>query len=316
MNSARVCPRRAFTLVELLVVIAIIGILVGLLLPAVQAAREAARRMQCTNNLKQIGLAFHNFQDANGKLPTGARDGKDSAFTCCNATTVSGWSWSYKILPYIEQGNVYNLADDNDYGNTQNLVARAIIPSYTCPSRRNAQLWGSTPYFRSDYAGNAGERVGGGSDSISIGKRGVVVRTESNLDIRLEQIKDGTSNTIMVGEKALNPDRYGSDGGDNERWNNAGWDEDVIRWGAGSVSGVEYGIPPVQDLNAPTDSIAVVDAGGRSWTNWHPFFGSSHAGGSNAVFGDGSVRSISYNIDGETMRRISIANDGMPVGEF
>ena len=122
--------RRGFTLVELLVVIAIIGILVGLLLPAVQAAREAARRMQCGNNLKQIGLAFHNYADANKRFPPGTiSDGP-----CCS--TLSHTVWSVSILPYLEQANLtaqYNQALPlEDVAN--NFIRTQKMPSYNCPS--------------------------------------------------------------------------------------------------------------------------------------------------------------------------------------
>ncbi|QDT44286.1 putative major pilin subunit [Gimesia alba] len=307
--------RRGFTLIELLVVIAIIAILIALLLPAVQQAREAARRTQCKNNLKQIGLAFHNFHDVHDRLPTGARDGAGSSYACCNAQERAGWSWLYHILPYMEQSNVYELGTDADPVGTYPLVGRTGIKSYYCPSRRKPTSYGSG-YYRSDYAGNGGQREGGITSTLSLGQRGVVVRTDSR-EIRINDIKDGASNTIMVAEKALHPDRHGQDGGDNEPWVNAGWDECVIRHGAGKNSaGVEYGLTPLYDTDAPTNTVAVVDKGGVSWTNWHPFFGSAHQGGMNACLADGSVRLISYNIDGEIMRRISLTNDRESVGEY
>lgn len=307
--------RRGFTLIELLVVIAIIAILIALLLPAVQQAREAARRTQCRNNLKQIGLAFHNFHDVFDRLPTGARDGAGSSYACCNATERVGWSWSYQILPYMEQSNVYNLGTDADPVGTYPLVGREGIKAYYCPSRRKPTSYGSG-YYRCDYAGNGGQREGGMTTTRSLGQRGVVVQTTSR-EIRINDIKDGASNTIMVAEKALHPDRHGTDGGDNEPWNNAGWDECVIRHGAGiNSAGEEYGLTPLYDTDAPTNTTAVVDKGGVSWTNWHPFFGSAHQGGMNACLADGSVRLISYNIDGEIMRRISLTNDREPVGEY
>ncbi|MFK7778986.1 MAG: DUF1559 domain-containing protein [Gimesia sp.] len=307
--------RRGFTLIELLVVIAIIAILIALLLPAVQQAREAARRTQCRNNLKQIGLAFHNFHDVYDRFPAGARDGAGSSYACCNAQEREGWSWLYQILPYMEQSNVYNLGTNDDPVGTYPLVGRKGINGYYCPSRRSPTSYGSG-YFRSDYAGNGGQRDGGMTSKISLGLRGVLVRTNSR-DIRVTDIKDGSSNTIMVAEKALHPDRHGVDGGDNEPWVNAGWDECVIRHGAGVNSdGEEYGLPPRFDTDAPTNDVAVVDKGGVSWTNWHPFFGSAHQGGMNACLADGSVRLISYNIDGEIMRRISLTNDRETVGEY
>ena len=308
--------RRGFTLIELLVVIAIIAILIALLLPAVQQAREAARRTQCRNNLKQIGLAFHNFHDVYDRLPTGARDGAGASYSCCNATERVGWSWSYQILPYMEQNNVYDQGTDDDPVGTYPIVARNGIKAYYCPTRRKPTSYGSG-YYRCDYAGNAGQRSGSiTANDTSKGMRGVVVQTTLR-EIRINDIKDGASNTIMVAEKALHPDRHGSDGGDNEPWNNAGWDECVVRHGAGITSaGVEYGLTPLYDLDAPTDTTAVVDKGGVSWTNWHPFFGSAHQGGMNACLADGSVRLISYNIDGEIMRRISLTNDHQSVGEY
>ncbi|HTN76955.1 MAG TPA: DUF1559 domain-containing protein, partial [Pirellulaceae bacterium] len=151
--------KRGFTLVELLVVIAIIGVLVALLLPAVQAAREAARRMQCHNNMKQIGLASHNHHDSLGYFPPGGSDGPDT--DCCNATSRDGWSWAYHLTPYIEQTAIHDLTTDS-------LVATSVIPGYFCPSRRPPNLYNKLGH--ADYAGN------GGSATANAGKDGVFAR--------------------------------------------------------------------------------------------------------------------------------------------
>ena len=120
---------KAFTLVELLVVIAIIGILVGLLLPAVQAAREAARRMQCSNNIKQLGLALHNYESTHRVFPT-------SYVVARGVTTNVGGQWSAfaRLLPYLEQGNVYSNVDLSTAWDLQQTISGLKIPSYACPS--------------------------------------------------------------------------------------------------------------------------------------------------------------------------------------
>jgi len=326
----RMHSRRGFTLIELLVVIAIIAVLIALLLPAVQQAREAARRSQCQNNLKQMGLAFHNFHDVKNQLPNGARDGKstDALTACCNSAEVRGWSWLYQILPYVEQKNVFDLgkedaSDPTVYTASNTLVAQQMIPVYNCPSRRAPTAYGSGKIYRYDYAGNAGERSYKASNVYSLAsaadgslkndiraidssgsKTGVVIQTDA-AKIRIEQIKDGSSNTIMVGEKAIHTLTQGANGGENENWNNAGWDEDVVRFGAGrNANGDLFGIPPVPDESAPQGSV------------WYDNFGSAHAGGAQFCMGDGSVRLIAFQVNSETFRRLSHRVDSQPVGEF
>jgi prepilin-type N-terminal cleavage/methylation domain-containing protein/prepilin-type processing-associated H-X9-DG protein len=345
-----------FTLVELLVVIAIIGILIGLLLPAVQAAREAARRMQCSNNLKQIGLAFMNFESARRSLPPGPFDGDPrlpgmqyneapgqyEGSTCCNAASPNGWSHWFHILPYMEQTAVYNLAKLDlppihsgrpaDY-NGEDSVARALIPTYYCPSRRGPTGYGSALFGRSDYAGCGGFYQGEKHENSSVaaftpplpsddipapplgmqprrnerttenygnvgGRKGYLTWSAQGAKRRLGDVIDGTSNSIMCSEKSLPANRHGTDGGDNERWNNAGWDECVIR----------YHFPPQADSDPRTRPF--VNMTTMSGTVWRRYFGSSHPGGLNSVFGDGSVRFASFNVDALAWMRACVIDDG------
>jgi len=340
----------AFTLVELLVVIAIIGILVGLLLPAVQAAREAARRMQCSNNLKQIGLAFLNHESAYAHLPKGPYDGDpslpgmvynepvgayESGTTCCNAAHPNGWSHWFKILPYIEASNVYNLANFGlppihsgrpvNY-NGEDDVARSLLPFYYCPSRRPAGFYASSATGfasgRCDYAGCAGFYQGEIHENLgeipppplgmeprrnertpenfgnTSGRRGAICWSGNGAKRKLADFMDGTSNSIVAAEKHLPPTRWGADGGDNERWNNAGWDECVLR----------YHFPPKSDLDK---SVPAVNSTGG--TVWRRYFGSSHPGGLNAVYGDGSVRFAPFNVDPTVWMYLCVIDDGNPV---
>jgi prepilin-type N-terminal cleavage/methylation domain-containing protein/prepilin-type processing-associated H-X9-DG protein len=284
--------RAGFTLIELLVVIAIIAILIGLLLPAVQKVREAAARSQCSNNLKQMGLAIHSFNDTNGYLPRGGSDGP--SVSCCSADGRDGWNWRYYILPYIEQAPLYN--------QTSNAVIYATpVKIMYCPSRRAPTVYGSSA--RSDYAGN------GGHNFDQYGKTGVFVRTYQTIPTatptyqtrRLQDIVsgDGTSNTIAIGEKLLNQVNLGKDGGDNEAWVNAGWDSDQIRCGWNNGIG-HGGVYPdsVEPPNPPNP------------TYWPYAFGSSHPSGANFVLCDGSVRNIPFSVDGVVFMYACSFNDG------
>ncbi|HTN01687.1 MAG TPA: DUF1559 domain-containing protein [Planctomycetaceae bacterium] len=303
--SRRARPR-GFTLIELLVVIAIIAILIALLLPAVQQAREAARRTQCKNQLKQIGLACHNYVDIYSFLPDGGADDQrtlpvgawpcSGSLACCNSKWRGGWNWMYQILPQIEQANLYNEPSDTK-------VYQTAIGVYFCPSRRPPMMYGSSA--KSDYAGNGGD----GMNSYN----GAIARRACSTPVNFALITDGTSNTLLIGEKQQNPMGFGKSGGDNEAWPNSGWDQDEIRNARYTPqSDFEY------DTGRPTASPVPpeVRPDGTVATYWSERFGSSHAGAFNAVLVDGSVRSISYNVDAETFRRLCVRNDGQTLGEF
>ncbi len=211
LRSAKI--HRAFTLVELLVVIAIIGILVGLLLPAVQQAREAARRMQCSNNLKQIGLATHNFESTFKYLPP--------AFIGDNSDSLNSWAtWNALLLPQIEAGNQYNLLDIHYRVADQPAAAyQTQNPTYLCPSRPPAVLsvgdFATPGGALTDYAASFGTATNYiNSVGAIIPAVPQTILSDSNGKLRLDKwkaqitfasITDGTSNTSIFGEKHIRP---------------------------------------------------------------------------------------------------------------
>lgn len=338
------CGRqRAFTLIELLVVIAIIAVLIALLLPAVQAAREAARRAQCTNNLKQIGLGFLNFESSNSHLPQGPYDGQASTFACCDAASPEGWNHFFKILPFIEQQALYNLANfevppvESGRDKTKNgelYVARTAIAAYYCPSRRVNERYGSDPLTaiaRNDYAGCQGFRTGlavncaptstqpaapnglpaNAANATDInrgnfmGYRGAVVWSGTGAKRRLADFKDGTSNSIMCAEKSISPKGMGNEGGDNEWWQNAGWDEDNVR---------AHFVPTPDSANPWKCGAFASPANPNTGDGiWRRNFGGPHSGGINAVLGDGSVKFIKFSVSPGTFRKLAVIDDAEPL---
>ncbi len=290
--------RAAFTLVELLVVITIIGILISLLLPAVQSAREAARRLQCTNNLKQIALAFHSYHVTWGVLPDAGKDdrpcGEPGPPHIAAHNNRGEWNFFYQIMPHIEQMGLYNEP-------SHTTIYRTPVPLYYCPTRRRPGRYPTdSGTARADYAASSGDKsISTGSSTPSNGV--VDVRTCAP-PIDFAMIRDGLSNTLMLGEKLLHPNWFGRCGGDNEYYVNSGVDQDHIRNARPLNTSGTLG-PPIPDSQAPVGNDPF----------WPQRFGSSHTGGFNAAMADGSVRSISYSIEPETFRRLCVRNDGLPV---
>lgn len=295
--------RRGFTLVELLVVIAIIGVLIALLLPAVQMARESARRIECSNNLKQIGLGMHNFHDTNKGLPAGR--GRLDYLT-----------WPVFILPFIEEESLYNRFDVlGPYATQPADAVQAGIDTFYCPSRRNPTVISVSEHSGvqvgsvGDYAGCAGYNnswlniADDPNGAICVGPL-----VEADLDasnrlvevphrIRFQDITDGLSETFLVGEKAISQDHEGEgDWGDGSMFN-GDQPETCVRIAGPAV-------PIANGLNLP--------AGGGQF----PMFGGWHPTISLFAFGDGSVKIISEDIDANTLRNLAIRNDGEVVGSY
>jgi prepilin-type N-terminal cleavage/methylation domain-containing protein len=281
--------RAGFTLIELLVIIAIIAVLIGLLLPAVQRVREAANRIHCANNLKQLGLAAHNHHDSLGFLPSGGWGWYWTGVPDRVGHRQPG-GWTYSLLPYVDQDNLWRSSD---------APTRVALPLslFNCPSRRTggpypnriAYFDAGFPKFaaRGDYAANAGSQHAdefySGPSSLAAGDSagfnwpstdGLTGISFQRSEISFGDIKAGTSNTYLFGEKYLDRDHYstGTDPADNECMY-AGFDNDNFRCTA---------VPPMQDQNGVQNTFA---------------FGGAHPSVFEMVYCDGSVHYVSLTVD-------------------
>jgi len=327
MNLSHRSGRTAFTLIELLVVIAIIAVLIALLLPAVQQAREAARRSQCKNNLKQIGLALHNYHDTFGMYPLGGTGDRD------NAPRVS---WHVRVLPFLEQATLYNQIDMS--GNiTTNAVegtlpdgrrVRAVVMTmFQCPSDPNNQPREQSAgvlYAQCNYAGSMGSQSAPSTSgscnpyetykekALGYGKSlsrsdisGMISR--NGVSIRIGDVSDGTSNTIQVGETlpgCLDALR-------------ASWSFSQSTCNAETMTLTPINEFTTCDLLGSSRRITNSACTSHDQWNYSLGFRSSHVGGAQFLLADGSVRFLSENIDhAGTYQRLGGRADGKVLGEF
>jgi prepilin-type N-terminal cleavage/methylation domain-containing protein len=294
MLHVRSRRRRGFTLIELLVVIAIIAILVGLMMPAVQKAREAANRISCTNNLHQLTLAVHHYENDHGAFPP-------------SRTNNYSTTWAVLLLPYIEQLNLYAKWDLSLSYYQQPLIAqRTGVPIFFCPTRRVPEmglsisgdqpataggLGPNVPGALGDYAANNGTT---GNDDPASGTRPngtFEVRTRDR-GVRFAEIMDGTSNTLLIGEKHVPIDKFG-----------VGWMDNSLYNGDSYVSSTRSAGPSYPLAQLPQQ---------QTWA-----FGSYHLSLCQFGFADGSVRTVSSSIDPVTLGWLAQRNDGQVVtGDF
>jgi prepilin-type N-terminal cleavage/methylation domain-containing protein/prepilin-type processing-associated H-X9-DG protein len=271
----------AFTLIELLVVIAIIGLLIALLVPAVQKVREAAARLQCLNNLKQIGLGCHGFHDAKKAFPPGYL--ASVPYIDGETDTSPGWGWGAFILPFLEQEVVFRRLDFTQP--VQNCVAiQTMLPVYLCPSDNLPSSAFSVP----DAFGNSVALAApssykgcvGGDESSTSGPSGLGMLFR-NSRIRMTEVRDGTSNTILVGEHA---------------WGNANGIWAGVPAGAVTMRGAQNPNPGSQSSWGPAADLVLAHSHLNNATSdadgGLDDFASLHSGGSNFLFADGSVHFI------------------------
>lgn len=298
MFTAR--TRRGFTLIELLVVIAIIAILIALLLPAVQQAREAARRTQTRNYLKQIGIALHNYHDKSKSLPPGwigVSNGR------ADVEGPSGWGWAALILPELDQGPLHDQLDFHqpvDAG-VNDIARRTALPVFRSPSDPSPELWqlndedtGAllTRLPTANFVGNFGTMELEDCEGLAAGMTcqgdGVFFHNSS---IRFRDLTDGVSNTFLVGQRK-------TDTSQTPPWHST--------W-VGVIAGGEEAFARI---------LGVADHSPNSAASHLDDFSSNHAGGVHFLFGDGRVRFVSENIDLGIYQALATRNGREPVGDF
>ncbi|WP_315851786.1 DUF1559 domain-containing protein [Gimesia chilikensis] len=315
--------RRGFTLIELLVVIAIIAILIALLLPAVQQAREAARRSTCKNNLKQLGLAMHNYHDTHRTFPPGAvwygigsapENGRDANW---------GTTWVVQVLPFMDQANLYNnynmsLNARSANASTTNSVLQAKIPSLICPSQPGVDRSNLTQDFNGFSKITYAASVGAGStmtrsDYTNPNRRGFFSAVAQN-GAKIRDVTDGSSNSIMLSEIVVSI----STGDDKGAW---GWCTGALFSGRNNngiltPNAKVYDATPYSSNNTSDNNFNRRNNPDRTGTLSGQAARSFHVGGVHATMGDGAVRFLSENIDQNTYLNLLSISDGNVIGEF
>jgi prepilin-type N-terminal cleavage/methylation domain-containing protein len=311
---------RAFTLIELLVVIAIIAVLIALLLPAVQQAREAARRSQCKNSLKQIAIAVHNYEISHKCIPPGQiRMGFPSA------PRVRGWSMYVQLLPYIDQKPLYDLWDfANPLTNESNGNTAIILPALLCPSSIMQQnpytKMSGARYALTSYVGNGGTQshppnaIKGDGLFAGSGPPITMPPTVQHGLIRLRDVLDGTTNTILLGERNHVDGIY-------DTFFPGTTQNPMTGWGHWAPSGGQLGLT---DLTASSFAPINYEVPAGTTTATFPAeeilrlnaFGSQHAGGAQFSLVDGSCRFISENVDRTVFRGLTTRYGKEVVGDF
>jgi len=330
-----------FTLVELLVVIAVIGTLIALLLPAVQSAREASRRLNCTNNLKQIGVALLQHHDVQNRFPFGGWGREWVGMPGRGSGRHQPGSWIYSLLPNLEQSPLYELGRaevgaEREASYSQRL--ETVLPLFVCPTRRGATTWKVSKSYaiapkpfgspqsaaRSDYAINGGAThavVFPGPESLEEGDNGHWWQSNgtatTNVDnftgishlriaTTLRRVEDGTSHTYLVGEKHLAIKHYKtglSPGDDGSLYTGYSYNNHRFTGEQSFLGNILY-FPPLPDI--------LLEIGQLDLVQELPFvrFGSAHPGGCNMALCDGSVQWIGFEIDPEIHRRLGHRLDG------
>lgn len=271
-----------FTLIELLVVIAIIGVLVGLLLPAVQAARESARGVECRDRLRQFGLAFQQHDGQYRCFPSGGW-GYDQPPTYIQGAPATRRlqraGWGFQVLPFLEGTNVWNSGPLVAVGSAQQV--------FFCPSKRAPQTVTILDAYQPPLTGSMVETALCDYAAANRDGTGVVRRYDPT---RFADVRDGTSNTLLIADKRLNLRLLGTPQDDDNEGYTAGWNEDTIR---------RTDAPPRPDHSGAGDG--------------DKLFGSSHPGAIYALFADGSVRPISYSVDAAVFAHLGDKNDGQTI---